>query len=249
MKTGFHSFYGYVWTNEINDLYFYDQSGNNNENIKQEWNDTDSIWVNDNRYLFEYDINNVLLSTVYQDWQTDSLAWENVWRETYTYTPQNKIATMFKETWSPETGWSNYALRTYFYNLDYNWTEKLTQLWDGSNWKNSYRHLATWIEPVSVWETQTYLDAYYLSNNYPNPFNPNTKIKFEIPGQAWNDNVIVTLKVYDILGGEIATLVNEEKSAGENEVEFNGANLPSGIYFYQLKTANYSETKKMVLLK
>ena len=88
-----------------------------------------------------------------------------------------------------------------------------------------------------------------LSQNCPNPFNPSTKIKFEIPGQARNDNALVLLKVYDLLGKEVATLVNEEKPAGEYEVEFNGANLPSGIYFYQLKTGQYSETKKMVLLK
>ena len=69
---------------------------------------------------------------------------------------------------------------------------------------------------------------FYLSQNYPNPFNPVTKIKFEIPGQARNDNALVTLKVYDILGREIATLVNEEKPAGEYEVEFDAANLPQG---------------------
>jgi hypothetical protein len=57
------------------------------------------------------------------------------------------------------------------------------------------------------------------------------------------------LKVYDILGNEVATLVNEEKSAGKYEVEFSGANLPSGIYFYQLKAGAYSETKKMILIK
>ncbi len=59
----------------------------------------------------------------------------------------------------------------------------------------------------------------------------------------------VTLKVYDILGREVATLVNEEKPAGEYEVEFNGANLPSGIYFYQLKAGEFTQTRKMVLLK
>jgi photosystem II stability/assembly factor-like uncharacterized protein len=99
-------------------------------------------------------------------------------------------------------------------------------------------------------------NEFLLSQNYPNPFNPITKIKYEIPGQARNDNALVTLKVYDILGSEIATLVNEEKPSGEYEVEFNAAshsgnvrNLPSGIYFYQLKAGQYSETKKMVLLK
>jgi hypothetical protein len=88
-----------------------------------------------------------------------------------------------------------------------------------------------------------------LSQNFPNPFNPVTKIKFEIPDQVRNDNAVVTLKVYDILGREIATLVNEEKPAGEYEVEFNAANLPSGIYFYQIKSGNFIENKKMVLLR
>ena len=93
------------------------------------------------------------------------------------------------------------------------------------------------------------LRTFELFQNYPNPFNPSTKIKFEIPGQARNDNTLVTLKVYDILGNEIATLVNEYKPAGEYEVEFDGKVLPSGIYFYQIKCSNFIETKKMSLLK
>jgi hypothetical protein len=93
-----------------------------------------------------------------------------------------------------------------------------------------------------------------LEQNYPNPFNPSTKIKFEIPGQARNDNTLVTLKIYDILGNEMATLVNEEKPAGEYEVTFDShsgkvRNLTSGIYFYQLKAGSFVQTKKMILLK
>ncbi|MCW8961279.1 MAG: T9SS type A sorting domain-containing protein, partial [Ignavibacteriaceae bacterium] len=93
--------------------------------------------------------------------------------------------------------------------------------------------------------------------NYPNPFNPSTKIKYTVPSvtlrQAQSD-IVVTLKVYDILGREIATLVNEEKPAGEYEVEFNShsgevRNLPSGIYFYQLQAGDFISTKKMILLK
>jgi hypothetical protein len=93
-----------------------------------------------------------------------------------------------------------------------------------------------------------------LEQNYPNPFNPTTKIKFEIPGQARNDNTQVTLKVYDILGNEVATLVNEQKPAGTYEVEFavgqdSSPDISSGIYFYQLKVGSLVETKKMVLLR
>lgn len=94
-----------------------------------------------------------------------------------------------------------------------------------------------------------FVNKFSLSQNYPNPFNPITKIKFEIPGQARNDIALVTLKVYDILGREVAALVNEEKPSGEYEVEFNGNALTSGIYFYQLKAGEYSETRKMVLMK
>lgn len=83
-----------------------------------------------------------------------------------------------------------------------------------------------------------------LSQNYPNPFNPTTTISYQLPVTS-----NVKLKVYDILGREVATLVNEEKPAGSYEVEFNGSGLSSGIYFYQLKAGNFIQTKKFVLMK
>ncbi|MBK9096680.1 MAG: T9SS type A sorting domain-containing protein [bacterium] len=93
------------------------------------------------------------------------------------------------------------------------------------------------------------VNEFSLSQNYPNPFNPSTKIKYSIPQNVRQLTGNVSLKIYDVLGREIATLVNEEKPAGEYEVEFDGTALPSGIYFYQLKAGVYSETKKMILLK
>jgi hypothetical protein len=84
----------------------------------------------------------------------------------------------------------------------------------------------------------------YLGNNYPNPFNPTTKIDYAIP-----QNGFVSLKVYDLLGRELSTLVNETKTAGKYSVDFNAGNLAAGIYFYKLTTANYSEVKKMMLVK
>lgn len=87
-------------------------------------------------------------------------------------------------------------------------------------------------------------DKFYLSQNYPNPFNPVTNIEFSLP-----QNTFVKLKVFDLLGREIANLVNENLSAGEYKYDFNASALPSGIYFYKLETENFSETKKMVLIK
>ncbi|NNJ52285.1 MAG: T9SS type A sorting domain-containing protein [Ignavibacteriaceae bacterium] len=98
---------------------------------------------------------------------------------------------------------------------------------------------------VSVSNTGTsVLKTFSMSQNYPNPFNPSTKIKYEIPEKS-----IVNLKLYDILGNEVTTLVNNENQLGRYEVEFNAANLPSGVYLYRIQTNNFVETKKMILLK
>ncbi|MFZ2322491.1 MAG: family 10 glycosylhydrolase [Ignavibacteriaceae bacterium] len=85
---------------------------------------------------------------------------------------------------------------------------------------------------------------FILSQNYPNPFNPATKIKYTIPKTD-----LVKIKIYDVLGKEIATLVNEEKSAGNYEIEFSGKGLSSGIYFYKIEAGEFVNVKKMILLK
>jgi len=100
------------------------------------------------------------------------------------------------------------------------------------------------INVVSVDNEITFAAKYILLQNYPNPFNPVTSIRYSVVSQQF-----VTLKVYEILGKEVATLVNEEKPAGSYEVQFDGSRLKSGIYFYQLKAGNFVESKKMILLK
>jgi len=87
-------------------------------------------------------------------------------------------------------------------------------------------------------------DKYELSQNYPNPFNPTTKINFSIPKQGF-----VSLKIYDMLGKEVANLVNEVKVAGNYAVDFNGMNLASGVYFYRLESVDFVDTKRMMLIK
>lgn len=98
--------------------------------------------------------------------------------------------------------------------------------------------------PTGVGDTKINPDEFFLAQNYPNPFNPSTNIKYGI-----NEAGFVSLKVYDILGNEIAVLVNEYKSVGEHNVSFNIVNLSSGMYVYRLTSGKYSETKKMILEK
>ncbi len=88
------------------------------------------------------------------------------------------------------------------------------------------------------------VDEFELSQNYPNSLNPGTKIKYQIPKLSF-----VTLKVYDVLGNEVATLVNEEKPAGTYLVSFNAAQLTSGVYIYKLETNDFIDVKKMLMIK
>ena len=121
-------------------------------------------------------------------------------------------------------------------------------------------------QSTDVNKSENLISDFYLSQNYPNPFNPSTTIKYsipsstvipnlvrdlttQIPDQVRNDEALVTLKVYDVLGKEVAFLVNENQKPGNNEVEFNASELTSGIYFYRLKANKFVQTIKMLLLK
>jgi hypothetical protein len=92
-----------------------------------------------------------------------------------------------------------------------------------------------------------------LFQNYPNPFNPSTTIEYQIPPSPFSEKGekggFVSLKVFDILGREVATLVNEKKPEGSYTVQWNAIGMSSGIYFYQLKTRSFTETKKLILIK
>ncbi|NWG28756.1 MAG: T9SS type A sorting domain-containing protein [Ignavibacteriaceae bacterium] len=100
------------------------------------------------------------------------------------------------------------------------------------------------ISSVDVETTPEIISEFRLEQNYPNPFNPSTTLSFVIGQRS-----LVSLKLYDVLGNEVATLINEEKPAGSYEIEFNANDLSSGIYFYQLRAGLFVDTKKMILLR
>jgi len=112
--------------------------------------------------------------------------------------------------------------------------------------------------PTNVESSEPVLAGFKLEQNYPNPFNPSTKIKYEIPASlnpsserspSDKGGTLTILKVYDVLGKEITTLVNSEQSAGVYEIEFDASELSSGIYIYQLRAGSLMQTKKMVLIR
>jgi len=121
---------------------------------------------------------------------------------------------------------------------------------DTSIYNNVYHYPDTgWVimnvlPPVMNVENENKPQSYKLAQNYPNPFNPLTRIMYQIP-----EPNLVTIKVYDVLGNEIETLVKEEKIAGSYYVEFDGSVLTSGIYYYRITAGAFSQTKKMILLK
>ena len=98
--------------------------------------------------------------------------------------------------------------------------------------------------PSAVGDEVNSLNSFQLKQNYPNPFNPTTIIGYRI-----SDNGFVSLKIFDALGNEVATLVDEIKPAGDYEINFNASAFGSGIYYYQLKTKDLVQTKKMILIK
>ena len=100
------------------------------------------------------------------------------------------------------------------------------------------------LDPVGISSNNEIANSYSLSQNYPNPFNPSTMIRYEIPVSNF-----VTLKIFDALGKEVASLVNEKQNAGSYTVDFNGSNLSSGIYFYRINSGEFIQTKSMMLLK
>jgi hypothetical protein len=138
-------------------------------------------------------------------------------------------------------------LRKYY---DLGWHEVYIKLEDGIK-ADAY---GVSLFSVTITQPKTFTDVdettgniptgFKLNQNYPNPFNPSTRITYQIPNAGY-----VTLRVYDVLGREVSTLINSEQNSGSHEVMFDGSKLSSGIYFFRLQSGNYAATNKMVLMK
>jgi hypothetical protein len=255
------------WEPDARRMYTYDDATLSYEEILELWSGTE--WENEAWYSYTYDSNDNLLEEFGRLWEDSD--WENWYRDIYNYSAQNQNTEFIRQIWNGlgwRTDWryfyeydsnnnrtlyrrENYnfgvwvGVWQYLYEYDSNdlLTISTYQDWDGAAWINDYRE-RYFYEPSTGVEEEVITHNFYLYNNYPNPFNPTTRISWQSSVGSWQ-----TLKVYDILGNEVATLVDEYKPAGSYEVEFNADGLTSGIYFYQLTAGNLKETRKMLLLK
>ncbi len=223
------------WENSWRNIYSYDSENKLIEELDQGWNN--NMWNDVFQGYYYYDTNNNLIEFLVQ-----SSVGINFLRYLYSYDVNNNRIESIRQMWNGSE-WDNGGRVLYTYNINNDITEEIVQEWNGSVWINvdkyTYSYIVTEIENV-----EESVLSYGISNNFPNPFNPSTRIKYFIPTQSF-----VTIKVFDALGNEIATLVNEEKQTGNYNVEFDASELTSGIYFYRLRAGDYIETRKMMFMK
>ncbi|MCK5455648.1 MAG: T9SS type A sorting domain-containing protein, partial [Melioribacteraceae bacterium] len=227
-------------------------------------------WVNDTRRTYTYDTNGNMTLYLYETW--DGSQWVNDWRENYTYDPNGNTTSLISEEWN-ESQWVNDQRETYLYDSGGNMFFFLSEIWSGNEWKIHDKILEFYdsfgryysfncsginvhyskLTDISDTDFNNY--KFSLEQNYPNPFNPSTTIKYGIPISVNREVQQISLKIYDILGREIATLVNEQQQPGKYEVKFNASSLTSGVYFYRLQInqtgigVSLAETKKLILLR
>ena len=173
-----------------------------------------------------------LLTNNFVDSDVVLLAAENAGGRVFRQTHPNYsiFATVFKVPILPDT------TRPYWTVIYSDSTDNVIFIIDG---------ITGQIVPIGISNITTKVpDKYVLYQNYPNPFNPSTKIRFDIPKSS-----LVKLSVYDMIGREVAVLVNSEIKPGSYEYQWDGANVASGVYFYKLQTEGFVQVKKMILIK
>ena len=252
------------WVNYSRDTYTYDANGNELSLLYEQW--SNGQWVNSQRWTPTYDANGNELSLLYEQWPNGQ--WVNYSRDTYTYDANGNELSLLYEQWS-NGQWVNHSRDTYTYDAQENLTSIWFHTWLNSSWTstdvgeyfgysvadsaaNSYNlgsgYNFTFIRKLIVTgiasQSGNVPAVYSLSQNYPNPFNPTTRIGFEI-----RDLGFVSLKIYDVLGREVSTLVNEVRQPGSYETTFDAAGLASGVYLYRLEAKDFVSTKKLLLLR
>lgn len=217
-----------IWENNRKETYTLDDAGNILTRTTEYW--SGASWLNTRYSVLSYDSNNQMLSEVYSNWYNNG--WELASRHDYTYANGNAVS-------GESFGWTN--------NSWEHLNENLLMFYNNNTMYNFYYGYKVDVTYATITATDDDLISplsFSLSQNYPNPFNPSTVISYQLPVSSR-----VTLKLYDVLGNEVASLVSGEQEAGSYNVTFNSAGLASGAYIYKLSAGEFIITKKMLLLK
>ncbi|HEX9740963.1 MAG TPA: T9SS type A sorting domain-containing protein, partial [Ignavibacteriaceae bacterium] len=245
----FQNWDGTNWVNSNMYSFTYDSNDNTIIELSEYWDGT--VWIFDYRYSYAYDSNNKRTVSLYQIWNVSSSAWDNADRNVNTYqTGGDLLLTSLYQNWV-NSNWQNQSLYSYTYDPTelQLLIESTYQTWDGAAWVNDSRTLYTWTKVTDV-EDDFNLTDFKLFNNYPNPFNPSTTIKYSI-----SQNSFVRLTIYNILGKEIKEIINGVRDAGIYEENFNASGLSSGAYFCRIEALtsdgkkNFISVMKMLLIK
>lgn len=228
------------WVNEKRNVYKYDRK-NPTEDLYQEWGGTgdDTGWKNVNIHQKTYNAD-TLLEHVYKEWIGSE--WLNISRNLYYYANDTLSEDLFQVWADPE--WVNDKLHSYTYDMNKCRTEDLHSRWNGSFW-------IWWERELFFYSTVTDTEPYEITNiplillnNYPNPFISNTTIRYLIPEEGK-----VSVTIHNSAGVLMKTLVNENQLPGQYEIIFTPHDLSPGIYFYSIRVDNFTETKKMILVR
>ena len=238
-------------------LYSYDMKGNVTSILWEEWNGTQ--WVNPDRVSYTYNAAGNLVSVINED----LMKW------TYTYDTNNGLIIELIEKWNDDH-WTNSSRKLYTNDFEGNCTNGQKEKWWQDEWivvsggilyfTDSFgREFSLWCDRFEAYyspitnvdeENDQLPNKYYISANYPNPFNPSTNIKYTIP-----QNSFVNITIYNLLGETITELVNRDVSSGTYEATWNAKNLPSGVYLISIRAESlegnksFSDVQKAVLLK
>lgn len=216
------------WVNYQLNIYEYDEKLNIISNLAKRW--LENNWANIGMGSFEYDVNNNCMLNIWKI--ANNNTWENWFRIFYEYDENNNLIHLFGEEW--ENGqWVPEDEPLSVTNPD--------GIVIGFIAKELFLH---YNPPTSVEGEKNEVNGFNLFQNYPNPFNPNTIISYNI-----QDYSLVTLNIYNLLGEKIRTLIQQNQAPGKYQINFDGDNLPGGIYFYELITDKIKITKKMILLR
>jgi hypothetical protein len=247
-----------VWVNVTRTTSTYDNPNRFLSEVDENW--SNNVWVNDHRITDTYDNPGNLIFELYETWSNNT--WINYNLTSSDYDNSGNLLASLNKNWINNV-WIDSSQVSYTYDNNGNCTHGESLIWQNSSWvkqaitlslsynlHQDYLYVTAAVAdveytiPTGIASNQLNTLSFNLQQNYPNPFNPSTTINYSLAKEGH-----VRLTIYNTIGSQVATIVNETKPAGNYSIQFNGNKLASGIYLYRLETDNYSAVKKLILLK